>query len=219
MSIEELFRLLSNLIRVGNISEIDHAGRVVRVKTGGNDTNWLKWRSARAGDSKTWDPPSIGEQVILIAPGGDLTGAFVFASLDSDENPPPSTSPDEVAREMPDGAVVKYNHAAGAMSITGIKSMMIDAADDITLKAGKSVTLDTPQATATQKFTAEGLLSYLAGMAGKNGTGGSTTIQGSINHVGDFIHSGGKLESNGVVLHIHIHTGVVPGSGNSGGPV
>lgn len=209
MLIEELARLLSNLIRVGNIEEIDHDGRVVRVKTGGLTTNWLKWHTARAGDSRTWDPPSIGEQVILFAPGGDLTGAFVFASLDSDQNPPPSTSPNEVVREMPDGARVAYDHAAGALSITGIKSMLIDAAEDIMLKAGNSITLDTPQATSTGKHTVEGLLSYLSGMAGENGAGGTTSIKGNIEH------TGGNLTSNGIVVHLHIHGGVLPGGADT----
>ena len=213
MSNEELARLLQNLIRLGNITEVDHGGRVVRVQTGRLTTNWLKWRTARAGASKTWDPPSVGEQVILFAPGGDLSGALVLASVDSDENPPPSTSPDDVVRTMPDGSRFAYDHAAGLLSITGIKDMLVDAAQSITLKAGARIVLDTPQATATGKFTVQGLLSYLAGMAGENGPGGSTSIKGEI------LHSGGNLESNGVVVHVHVHTGVAPGAAKTGGPV
>ncbi len=215
---EELARLLQNMIRLGTIVEVDHVGRVARVQTGGLTTNWLKWHTARAGASKTWDPPSAGEQVILFAPGGDLSGALILASLDSDNNPPPSTSPDHVMREMPDGALFDYDHVAGLLSITGIKNMLIDAAEAITLKAGGQITLDAPQTTATQKFTAEGLLSYLAGMAGANGAGGTTTIKGGIKHIGDFIHSGGKLESNGIVLYLHIHGGILPGGADTEGP-
>lgn len=212
MLIEELAYLLSNLIRVGTITEVDHADRAVRVETGGLVTNWIKWRTARAGNSKTWDPPSAGEQVILFAPGGDLTGAFVFASLDSDQNPPPSTSPNEVVRDMPDDSRFLYDHAAGALRITGIKTMHIQASDSITLEAGSSITLDAPQTTSTGRHTVEGLLSYLAGLAGENGSEGNTTINGSITHIG------GDLSSNGVVVHLHVHSGVLSGGSDTAGP-
>lgn len=211
MLIEELAYLLSNLIRVGNIVEIDHDGRAVRVATGGLTTAWLKWRTSRAGNSKTWDPPSPGEQVILFAPGGDLAGAFVFASLDSDQNPPPSTSPNDVVRTMPDDSRFSYDHAVGALRVTGIKTMHIQASDSITLESS-SITLDAPQTTSTGRHTVEGLLSYLAGLAGENGPGGRTTINGNITHIG------GDLSSNGVVVHLHVHGGVLSGGSDTAGP-
>lgn len=213
MLTEELARLLQNLIRIGNITQIDYANRLVRVQTGDITTNWLKWHTPRAGNSKVWDPPSVGEQVILFSPGGDLTGALAFASLDSTQNPPPSTSASEVVREMPDGANFKYNHSSGALSITGIKSLTVDAADTILLKAGGSITLDASETTSTGKHTIKGLLTYLAGMAGSGGDGGSTTISG------DLTHTNGDLSSNGVIVHLHFHDGVVPGGGTTGGPV
>ncbi len=213
MSNEDLARLLQTLIRLGTITEVNHGERVVRVQTGGLVTNWLKWHTARAGASKTWDPPSVGEQVILFAPGGDLAGALVMASLDSDQNPPPSTSPSVVVRTMPDGSEFAYDHGAGLLTVTGIRNMVIDAAESITMKAGNQIILDAPQSTASGKLTAKGLLSYLAGLAGENGDSGTTSING------DITHSGGKLESNGVIVHIHIHDGVMPGAGTSGEPV
>jgi len=148
-STAELARLLHNLIRLGTITHVDHARRLVRVQTGGLHTNWLKWHTARAGTSRVWDPPTAGEHVILFAPGGDLAAAVVLASLDSQQNPPPSSSPDDVVRTMPDGARFSYNHATGALSITGIQTLRIDAQDSITLRAGNLVHIDTPRTTMT----------------------------------------------------------------------
>ncbi|ROT46076.1 phage baseplate assembly protein V [Pusillimonas sp. NJUB218] len=213
MSNEELARLIQNLIRIGTIMDIDHGDPPrVRVKTGNLQTDWRPWCERRSGQTKTWDPPTRGEQVILLSPGGDIAGAYILCSLGSDSNPPPSHSPDETVRQYPDGAVAKYNHATGEFIVTGIKSMLIHASDSITLKAGNSVTLDTPQSTSTGKHTIEGLLSYLAGMSGQNGEGGTTSIEGEI------VHSGGNLSSNGVVVHLHIHGGVQPGGANTDGP-
>ena len=42
--------------------------------------------------------------------------------------------------------------------------------------------------------------------SGSGGGGGGTTIKGEINHEGTLTNTG-KIESNGVVLDTHIHTG------------
>lgn len=207
MSNEELARLIQNLIRVGTIMDIDHGDPPrVRVRTGKLETDWRPWCERRAGQTTTWDPPTIGEQVILFSPGGDVAAAYVLCSIGSDSNPPPSHSPHETVRQYPDGAVAKYNHDSGAFTLKGIKTMLIDAAESITLKAGSNIDLDAPQTTSTGKHTVEGLLTYLAGMAGSNGAGGTAaTISGAITH------TDGNLSSNGVVVHLHVH-----GNGNGG---
>src|SRR3546814_7002260 len=61
-------------------------------------------------------------------------------------------------------------HDSGAMSITGISTLSIEASE--------SITLDAPLTTSTGKHTVEGLLTYLAGLAGFNGETGSTSITG-----------------------------------------
>ena len=208
MSNEELARLIQNLIRVGTIMEIDYSEPPrVRVRTGQLETDWRPWCEKRAGQSKTWDPPTIGEQVLLFSPGGDVAGAYVICSIGSDANPPTSRSPAETARKYPAGAITKYNHETGAFSVSGIKAMSVSASETITLKAGTSITLDAPQSNSTGKHTVKGLLTYLAGMAGSNTEGGAAaTITGDLNH------EGGKLSSHGIVLHLHVH-----GNGNGGG--
>ncbi|MFC3338144.1 phage baseplate assembly protein V [Paracandidimonas soli] len=192
--------------------EIDHEAERARVRSGKLETDWRPWCEVRAGRSKTWDPPTVGEQVILLSPGGDPAGAFILRSIGSDANPLPSHSPDETVREYPDGAMAKYNHETGALSVTGITTMLVEASESITLRAGGDINLDAPQTTSTGRHTIEGLLSYLAGMAGQNGENGTTSIQGDITHVG------GSLSSNGVVVHLHFHGGVQRGGSNTDGP-
>lgn len=212
MSNEELARLLQNIIRVGTILAIDHAAQRVRVKIGRLNTDWRPWIERRAGNSKTWDPPTLGEQVVVLSPGGDLSAGYVLAAVNSDANPAPSASAAETVRKFPDGAEIKYDHAAGALSVTRIKTMHVVASDSITLQAGSTITLDAPQTTSTGAHTIQGLLTYLAGLAGFNGESGSTSITGSITH------TAGDLSSNGVVLHLHVHGGVLPGSSDTDGP-
>jgi hypothetical protein len=82
----------------------------------------------------------------------------------------------------------------------------------LTAEASESVTMDTPQTTTTAALTAQGLLTYAAGMSGQGG-GAGTSIGG------DIAHTGGQINSNGVILHTHQHSGVQAGPSNSGPPV
>lgn len=85
-NIQELARALRNMIRTGIIVETDlNAGRC-RVQTGGMCTDWLQWLTHRAGRSRTWWAPSVGEQVLILAVGGELDTAFVLPGIYSGDN-------------------------------------------------------------------------------------------------------------------------------------
>lgn len=137
MNLENLARLLHNLIRVGIVIDVDHDAPAVRVSDGELETNWLKWLEPRAGQTTDWDPPTVGEQVVLLSPSGELSGAIVLRGLHSDLIPHPSKDPNKKVREYPDGARVEYDHKTGAMKISGIKSLLIEADESIAFKAAR----------------------------------------------------------------------------------
>ena len=70
--LSEISRLLRNLIRTGVVSEVDTDGALCRVQTGELQTGWINWLARRAGRSRDWWAPSVGEQVLLLAVGGEL---------------------------------------------------------------------------------------------------------------------------------------------------
>lgn len=74
--IAEIYRLLNNLHRTGTILEVNLTDGLCRVQTGELQTTWLNWLTSRGGRSRTWWAPSVGEQVLLLSIGGDLTTAF-----------------------------------------------------------------------------------------------------------------------------------------------
>lgn len=191
--ISEILRLLSNLIRIGTVFAVDLGARPakVRVSSGGLQTDWLQWREARAGSTTTWNPPTVGEQVVILCPGGEPAAGIVLAGLNSDDTPAPSDSPDEHVTLYPDGARIVYDHQAGALTATGIKSLTADV-------EGTS-TITCPEITLDGNVTVTGLLSYQAGMSGRDGKGNTTKITGNITH------EDGNLSSNGVVVHSHRH--------------
>jgi phage baseplate assembly protein V len=64
-ALSELSRKLANIIRIGIVKEIDYEEARVGVKVGEFLTDWLPWITYRAGEDKSWSPPSIDEQVIV----------------------------------------------------------------------------------------------------------------------------------------------------------
>jgi phage baseplate assembly protein V len=199
----ELSRRLENLIRLGTIHSIDHAAVRVRVQTGRLVTQWLPWLEHRAGATTSWDPPTVGEQCVILSPSGEPAGGIVLRGLHSATIEPPSHSPDTHVIKFPDGAVVSYDHADSHLDVSGIQTARIQAA--------VSVTLDTPLTHCTGKLEVDDLLTYHNGLAGTGGSNANTVT-------GNFTHTDGSLSSNGIVLDTHIHTGVYPGGGTSGGP-
>ncbi|HAH9712528.1 TPA: phage baseplate assembly protein V [Escherichia coli] len=117
-NIQELARALRNMIRTGIIVETDlNAGRC-RVQTGGMCTDWLQWLTHRAGRSRTWWAPSVGEQVLILAVGGELDTAFVLPGIYSGDNPSPSVSADALHIRFPDGAVIEYEPETSALTVS-----------------------------------------------------------------------------------------------------
>ncbi|POE19244.1 baseplate assembly protein [Pectobacterium odoriferum] len=196
-TLTEIQRLLRNLIRVGVVTHVNTADALCRVQTGGMTTGWLSWLTRRAGRSRDWWAPSIGEQVLVLSIGGELDTAFVLPGIYSDNNPAPSASPDALHISFPDGAVIEYEPATGALTVSGIKTATLTASESITatvplvtVKASTRITLDTPEVVCTNKLIT-GTLEVKQG----------GTMSGNVEH------SGGSLSSNGKVLHTHKHPG------------
>ncbi len=203
MTSAEHNRQLANLIRLGTIAAVDHAAPRCRVLSGNLLTAWLPWITPRAGTTRTWSPPTIGEQCLLLCPSGEPGAGVVIVGLYADLHPAPSANPDEHVIEFPDGARLTYNHASGALDVSGVQTVRIAAA--------VSVTLDTPDVICTQRLTVEGLLTYRAGMAGSGGEGAAAVIDGSITATGD-------IRAGYISLRHHKTTDVQPGGGVSGEP-
>ncbi len=186
----EIMRLITNLIRTGVVTEVDRENWLCRVKTGDLETNWISWLTLRAGNARTWWRPSKGEQVVLLSLGGNLETAFALPAVYSNQFAPPSTSADACVTEHPDGGWFEYEPATGRWYVRGIKSMVIEAADNITMK--------------TSEFVLE---------ADRTRINSEVVINGGVTQ------GGGAMSSNGIVVDAHQHTGVLKGGDTTGGPV
>ena len=77
----EAERRISNVALMGQVVALDTARARVRVQAGPITTGWLPFATVRAGLDRTWHPPEPGEQVLLVAPGGDLNQGVVVGSI------------------------------------------------------------------------------------------------------------------------------------------
>lgn len=137
MNAADFARRLDNLIRLGTIAQIDHDRARCRVRSGELLTDWLPFFSRRAGETRTWCPPTPGEQVAVFCPCGEPAAGFVLTGLYSDHNAAPSTDKEVHMTEWPDGSTETYNHEMHTYEL------VIPLDGTLTLEcAGSSIVMD-----------------------------------------------------------------------------
>lgn len=131
-------RRLSNLARYGTVAQVDYTGDTagfpairVQLQDGEILSDWVPWFTPRAGGDVVWDPPTVGEVVMLLAPSGDLANGVAIPGLFSSGN----ANGDRAGlcrRTYADGTVVEYDQET--------KQLLIDALaanSEIVLKAAQ----------------------------------------------------------------------------------
>lgn len=203
----EIMRLITNLIRTGIVSEVDKVNWLCRVKTGDLETNWINWLTLRAGNTRTWWKPSVGEQVVLLSLGGNLETAFALPAIYSEAFPPPDYSEDGVTTVFKDGGWFQYEPESGQLLIRNIKSVLIEASDKIELNTAQFVV----NAEQTR-------LNSPTLITGDTAIHGGTVLNGGAKINGDVTQGGGQMSSNSVVVDDHNHGGVQRGGSRTDGP-
>ena len=98
--VSDLERRLENGIRHGTVKQVDaekHQCRlVIGLDASGSEqlSPWIKYGQV-AGDYKFHNPPSVGQTMTLLSPGGDFTQAVAVPLTWSNQNKSPSDKPDE----------------------------------------------------------------------------------------------------------------------------
>jgi phage baseplate assembly protein V len=127
-------QITGEVLQLGTIASVDYGEGTCTVEIGDLVTGDLHWLAPRAGGVRIWSPPSVDEQCLVACPEGDLANGLVLPGIWSDANPPPSTDPDVVHLEFPDGAIIAYNHGTHALTLS--------------LPAGGTLAVDAPGGTA-----------------------------------------------------------------------
>lgn len=184
-----LARLLENLIRFGVISAVQMEPPRVQVTTGTLTTAWLPWLALRAGADREWDPPTLGEQVMLFSPSGQLANGIVVTGVFSDHIPANGNRAGLHRRTYADGTVIEYDSVAHHLNAT----LVDGGTTNLISKGGINLVGD---------ITHQG--DYIQT--------GNQTITGRVDVSIDVIAAG-------VSLVKHLHTGVKQGGDQSGAPI
>ena len=136
--IGDLQRRMANLFRVGKISEVERSTGRVKVQFGEAVTAWLPWMTGRAGAVKDWNPPSIGEQVVVCSPSGELEAGFVmFGSINTSDYAAPTAADNTYRIDIPAGGNFEIRVGGATLSFSGGKiTVNCDIETSADVKAG-----------------------------------------------------------------------------------
>ncbi|KLT22147.1 MULTISPECIES: phage baseplate assembly protein V [unclassified Wolbachia] len=129
-AISELQRKLANIVRIGVVKEVDYEKAKVRVKIGELLTDFLPWITSRAGEERSWLPPSINEQVVILSPLGELSLGVVLAGIYQQNYSAPENSEMINSLVFQDGTKLLYDKES--------KNLEISVVDKLNFKVGKS---------------------------------------------------------------------------------
>lgn len=157
----ELARRLANVVRLAVVHEADYAAARLRarydVDADGEPvlTGWLPWLTRRAGGDSDWWAPEDGEQVVLLAPSGDLPQAVALPAIHYADRAAPSDDPDRRLTVHGDGARMLYDRAAHLLRFTAMDgaALSYDAEAhrlSAALPAGASTSIVSPGGVAVQ---------------------------------------------------------------------
>ncbi len=132
-AINELERLLANLITIGTVTDTDYANAKVKVQVGDIVTDWLPFAVQRAGNDLDWWAPETSEQVIVFAPGGDLAQAFVSGAIYQTAFSAPASVETVRRVQFADGTIVEYDRSTSELTVNCVGKVKVIAATGIEL--------------------------------------------------------------------------------------
>ncbi len=134
-------RLIGDLIREGIVVSVDLSAGTAKVEFADElTTGALPWLCRRAGSKRTWSPPSIGEQVVVLAPEADTNRGIIIGSLSSDAHPHPAND-DSTLTEYRDRARIGYDPRTHTLTATlpAGATVRIDAGGGLSFKGDVAV--------------------------------------------------------------------------------
>jgi phage baseplate assembly protein V len=182
----DLQQRLANLMRVGRVHSVDLEAARLRVAFGKDSSNisgWVPWMTSRAGATREWNPPAIGEQVVLMNPSGqDNAGFAMSGGIYQTDAPANGNEAGHVTLNLDDsGEWAVYVGNAHIKAKNGEIKIQVDGVHMTMTHAGVAIDGDV---TVQGKITSTGLIK-----------GGNVTLQ---THVHGGVQSGGSNTSTPV---------------------
>lgn len=158
----------ATLIRLGVIASVDLAAARCIVRCGDPEegetlTPPIRWIMPRCGNTRIWSPPTVGEQVVLLCPDGEIGAGVALTGIIRDSFPPLGSTLEERI-DFADGAQLRYDpeaHHLEALLPDGATAT-ITAPGGLTINAQAGVTINgdvtlNGTLTASEDVIAEGI--------------------------------------------------------------
>ena len=112
----DIQRLVGDIVREGIVASVDLAAGTCRVQIADDlVTGDIPWLAGRLGETRSWSPPSIGEQVVVLAPEADTDRAIVIGSLSSAARSHPASDRSTLL-DFADRALIGYDPEKHALT-------------------------------------------------------------------------------------------------------
>jgi len=203
-------RRVANIIRAGKVASVDLVNARCRVTIGDNLTAPLPFISTKAGDDRTWHPPEVGEQVVVLSPSGDLACGFVLGGIYTTAHPAPATSAEVSRMIYKDGTVATYDRALHSLTLdlpTAGSSLAITVNGNATIHASGNALVE-----------AVGNATLSAGGVGRIEAGTRLDIVAPSVVVTSTMTVSGDVTAGGKSLMNHVHSGVTRGGASTNAP-
>lgn len=217
--VAELRRRLASVVRICAVAEVDYGAALVRVRWQTDPpalSGWLPFAAQRAGGDSTWNPPDVGEHVIVLSPNGEMAAAICALSVYSAAHGPPGV------REEP-RTLVRYRDRARELHDSDSGRHMYVAGDGarfhyIGLRRGDmhECEIELP-AGATLSVTADGGIALLGDVTldGDLAVTGDVSATGDVSSDGDVSDAASSMQAMRDAHNAHLHPAGSP-PGNTG---
>lgn len=118
--VQRLSMRANNMIREGKVTEVDYENGLAVVDAHGVISKPIPWLQ-QAGDIVDWDPPAVGQRMVMFSPTGDIGRGFLLPGGYTDSVRQPHQSGQSWGRNLGgtkifgDGS--SYNVETGTFSI------------------------------------------------------------------------------------------------------
>lgn len=134
--IAELERRVSNTMRHGTVKEVDPKKQMVRLTLGDGDDGeeflgpWVPY-SQQAGALKIHSPPTVGQTMTMLSPGGDFEQGNAIPYTFSDANKSPSEKGDETVVTYGENVRMQLSDKLIKMTVGGVDYNFSDQGIDV----------------------------------------------------------------------------------------
>ncbi|MDQ3231294.1 MAG: phage baseplate assembly protein V [Pseudobdellovibrionaceae bacterium] len=127
IAVKDLQRRMENILRPGKVIAVDPNKALVKVRFMDGDpakgilpldSDWLRVLQERAGGTIDWDFPEVGEQLLVLSPGGELGAGYAAHAIYSGSHPAPSNAPKVRMRRYADGLECSYDQDLHVLTIS-----------------------------------------------------------------------------------------------------